>query len=283
MVSLPSKWVKENAIQRGDPIYVEEQEGTLLLQTQQKNAGEEKEITFNIPTKQDFCARSLTMPYLQGYDVLKIQFKDPAVLNLIEKEIRYLVGFEIITTTENNCVIKNIAQGVETEFDNMLQRLLNILNFMGKDILTKIQTQDYKNILLLKSAEVESNKLSLLCRRMFNTKMLVRKKNDFSVYTMVTLLEAVADEYRFIIEYLEEHKPKLHTKTKHFFLQINEMMKLFNRLFSKFDNSLFVRFREDRQVIQRDFHQFDALSKHDGYIAHKLFNVMELVHHATYF
>ena len=283
MVSLPSQWVKKNNIVKGDPLYLEELDGSLILNTKQK-AVESKEIALKINTRKDYCPRLLTMPYLQGYDVIKVNFKDPAVLNEIEAEIKYLLGFEIITTTENSCVIKNITNGIESEFDNMLNRMMNILFFLGKEISNYVKKDNYENILLLKSAEVESNKLSLLCRRMFNTKAVRGERNKLSLYTMVTLMEAIADEYRFIIEYLDENKPKLHNKTKKFLDEVNGIVKTFNKLFIKFDYSTFVEFREQRQDIEkRKFKQLRNLSKDDVYIAHKLYNIMELVHHATYF
>ncbi len=282
MVSLPSEWVKKNKILKGDPLYVEEDEGSLTINIKEKIL-ESQEIILNIKTRKDFCPMLLTMPYLQGYDVMKINFEDSAVLNEIEGEIKHLVGFEIIKTTETSCEIKNITQGIESEFDNMLDRTLNILFFLSNEIMNSIEKEDYENILLLKSAEIESNKLSLLCRRMFNTGRIKKNKNSLSLYTTVTLIEAVADEYRFIIDYLNEYKPSLDQKTKDFFKEVDGIVRTFNKLFTKFEIQTFINFKEQRQVIQRNFHQFYNLSQHDVYVTNKLFNVIELIHHATYF
>jgi len=281
MVSLPKEWITKNNVVKGDPIYLKESGESLLLSTNSPTS-EPKEIVLTINTREDYCPRLLTMPYLQGYGIIKVNFKDSAILNEIESEIKYLVGFEIIKTENNSCVIKNITHGIETEFDNMLNRLMNILVFLGKETLNHVNKNDYEDILLLRSAEVESNKLSLLCRRMFNTKLVRDDKKGFSTYTMVTLMEAIADEYRFIVDYLYERKPELSPKTRRFFEQVNNTVKDFSKLFYKFDMKLFIRFREDRQEIQRNFNQFYKLSKDDIFVVNKLFNIVELVHHATY-
>ena len=282
MVSLPAAWIKKNNVQKGDNLYLTDNNTALILEV--KPPEENKEIAIAINSREDYCPRLLTMPYLQGYNEITVHFKDPAVLNEIENEIKYLLGFEIIKSTQNSCTIKNISQGIETEFDNILNRLTNVLIFLGTETYSYIKKGDYTNIGLLKSCEIESNKLSLLCRRMLNTKGLRTEKNTYAIYCMVTFLEAVADEFRFIIEYLVEKKPILHTKTMAFFENINTMLQTYNQLYTKFDMQTFIRFRAERQDIQkRQFTQFEKLSAPDNYVAHKLFNIMELVHHATYF
>lgn len=282
MISLPPEWLKRNNIQKGDNIYLTDNHTTLILQAEPQE--EQKEITIAIDTRADYCPRLLTMPYLQGYNEITVLFKDPAVLNEVQHEIKYLLGFEIIKSTTNSCVIKNISQSIETEFENILNRLTNVLIFLGNETYSYVKKGDYTNIMLLKSCETESNKLSLLCRRMLNTKSIRTEKNSYAIYSMVTLMEAIADEFRFIIEYLAEKKPTFHPKTMAFFEEINDMLKTFNQLYSKFDTPTFVKFRADRQDIEkRRFKQFEKLPQHDNYVAHKLYNIMELIHHATYF
>ena len=282
MISLPPDWLKRNNIQKGDNIYLTDNNTALILQAQPQE--ENKEISITINTREEYCPRLLTMPYLQGYNEITVNFKDPAVLNEIEHEIKYLLGFEIIKSTTNSCTIKNISQGIETEFENILNRLTNVLIFLGNETYSYVKKDDYTNINLLKSCEIESNKLSLLCRRMLNTKGIRTEKNTYAIYSMVTLMEAVADEFRFIIEYLTDKKPKLHPKTMAFFEDINNMLKIFNQLYTKFDTPTFVKFRAERQDIEKNkFKQFEKLSQHDNYVAHKLYNIMELIHHATYF
>ena len=282
MISLPPVWLKRNNIQKGDNLYLTDDNTALILQAEPQ--AENKEISIAINTREDYCPRLLTMPYLQGYNEITVLFKDPAVLNEIQHEIKYLLGFEIIKSTSNSCVIKNISQSIETEFENILNRLSNVLIFLGNETYSYIKKGDYATIGILKSCETESNKLSLLCRRMLNTKSIRTEKNTYSVYSMVTLMEAIADEFRFIIEYVAEKKPILHAKTLSFFEDINTMLKTFNQLYTKFDTPTFVKFRAERQEIEKKrFKQFEKLSKEDMYVAHKLYNIMELIHHATYF
>ena len=282
MVSLPPEWLRKNNIHRGDNLYLTDNNTALILQAQPQV--ENKEITIIINTREDYCPRLLTMPYLQGYNEITINFKDSAIQNEIEHEIKYLPGFEIIKSTNNTCTIKNISQGIEAEFENILNRLTNVLIFMGNETYSYVKKGDYVNIMLLKSCEIESNKLSLLSRRMLNTKGIRTEKNTYAIYSMVTLMEAVGDEFRFIIEYLAEKKPALHAKTLAFFEDINKMLKTFNQLYTKFDTPTFVKFRAERQEIEKKrFKQFEKLPKEDMYVAHKLYNIMELIHHATYF
>jgi len=282
MISLPPAWLKRNNIQKGDNLYLTDDNTTLILQAEPQ--AENKEISIAINTREDYCPRLLTMPYLQGYNEITVIFKDPSVLNEIQHEIKYLLGFEIIKSTPNSCTIKNISQSIETEFENILNRLSNVLIFLGNETYSYIKKGDYTTIGILKSCETESNKLSLLCRRMLNTKSIRTEKNTYCIYSMVTLMEAIADEFRFIIEYVAEKKPILHAKTLSFFEDINNMLKTFNQLYTKFDTPTFVKFRAERQEIEKKrFKQFEKLSKEDMYVAHKLYNIMELVHHATYF
>ena len=105
MISLPSKWVKENNIKRGDEIELTEEKGKLT-------------ITLDTPVKQSFKkdVDAQTMGifneyfvnyfYQKGYDEITIRYTDPSIAAMIEKRVKQMIGFEVVGKDKNSITIK---------------------------------------------------------------------------------------------------------------------------------------------------------------------------------
>lgn len=281
-VSLPNKWVRKYQIKKGDELVIEEKGKTLTVGAGEvRQEGKYALVQFDSPAS--FNPRDLTKPYLMGFDELRISYADQAVSHLIQEEVSSLLGFEIIMSNAQGCVIKNIAEGVEQEFENILNRLFHILIVSGQELYEGITQNDQEKIRQVIAKEKESNKLSLFCRRMLNLHGYSGDKNVYVLYTLATLLEGAMDEFRFAAAFLLKEKPTPTRKTTDFLYYINTMNKEFYFLYKQFDSKRFSEFRKKRKEMERKFTSFAGLPSADAYLISKLYNVQELVHHMTYF
>ncbi len=280
-VSLPSIWVKKHGIKQGDEVEIALQRKSLIINPERKKSS--KFVEIHIPTSEKFSPRDITRLYVLGYDEIKVTFQDKNVISLIEREISYLLGFEIVTVTENTCVIKNVAQGIEEQFENMLNRLLFILISMGEELEEGLKRSNYDKVKLTLTKEIECNKLSLFCRRMFNIQDYQGEKNPYILYTLITMIEATMDEFRFLAEFVLTHKPKIRKEIFTFFQYINKMNRSFYSLFKHFDQELFIQFRMERKMAEKNVEKFYKLGSSNIYVFNRLYTVQELVHHMTYF
>lgn len=282
MISLPIKWVKKHNIIKGAELEVTEKPGSLIISQDHSQKKEASRVFVDIKDPTSYVPRFLTMPYLAGHDEIVVSYSDKSVIDLIQKDVNLLLGFEIIKMDEHKCHIKNIAKGIEQEFDNMINRLIHILITTGAELSEYIKTKNYTDMKLLLHRENECNKISLFCRRMFNIQNYHGEKSPYALYTAVSFIESAMDEYRLIIEYITHHKPKLNDSTIQFLKDVTTMSILFRKLFSKYDHDKFLEFRKMRSDIRKKFENLCSKSKHDGYIVNRIYIIMESLHHMSY-
>lgn len=281
MISLPSKWVKKNNILKGSTLEVTEKPGSLVIRKDYLQKVE-SQVIIRIKDASSYVPRFLTMPYLAGHDEIILCYADKSIINFIQKDVNLLLGFEIIQASDHKCHIKNVAKGIEQEFDNMIHRLIYILITTGTELRECIEGKNYEGMKMLLHHENECNRVSLFCRRMFNTQNYHGEKNHYALYTVVSFIEAAMDEYRQIINYIINHKPKLDSLTLQFLKDVTSMSIMFRKLFCKYDHHEFLKFRKTRSEIRKEFENLCKTSKHDSYVVNRIYMIMESLHHMSY-
>ncbi|MBI5391453.1 phosphate uptake regulator PhoU [Candidatus Woesearchaeota archaeon] len=202
-ISLPAKWVKTLNIKQGEELDVEERGNNLIIQPYYHKQG--KEITITINEKENIPARLLQQPYISGYNKIRINYMHREVVTYIQNIINgHFMGFEVVEQGKNYCVIKNVARGIEEEFDVMFNRLTFIAMGMLRDINEYFMKGDASAVSETESAELVANKINLFCRRMLN-EIGHKDRRVTSMYATSLFLEAITDECNVIGKYLKEN------------------------------------------------------------------------------
>ncbi len=227
MVSLPTKWVKENNIQKGDDINVSEEHGRLVLTVHSTPAVLRKEIsqeTFGVLNKYfvNYC-------YQKGYDEVLIRSD---ALDEIEKRVKDLIGYDIVEKTKKSILIKAVAQINEQEFDTMLKKLFHITLVIGDLILTQhyAEAQDM---------ERENNKYCDLCIRILFKNKYKYPNNGFALFALLRELEQIGDLYKLIAQ----EKSSL----KEIFEQIHAYFRLYYELYYSYDAAKAQKFFAEKE------------------------------------
>ncbi|MEI7719531.1 MAG: AbrB/MazE/SpoVT family DNA-binding domain-containing protein, partial [archaeon] len=123
MISLPSKWIRENKLDKGDEIDLTE-EGNKLIISKSSLQRKEIELTITIPIITAVQVM-ITNAYRADYNRVKVKYKDKKVYPLIKDLIdEQLLGYEVIEKGDGYCIIENIATLSETQFENIFSKLL---------------------------------------------------------------------------------------------------------------------------------------------------------------
>ncbi|MBP7708569.1 hypothetical protein KA107_02695 [Candidatus Pacearchaeota archaeon] len=124
MVSLPTKWIKENKLEKGDEVELYESENKLVISRESQKMNKETEITITTPIKTAVQVM-ITNAYRADYNKIKINYKDKKIYSMVKDLVdEQLLGYEIIKKEENYCVVENIASLTQEQFDNMFSKLL---------------------------------------------------------------------------------------------------------------------------------------------------------------
>jgi phosphate uptake regulator len=148
IISLPKDWVNQVGIKPGDDLEIFQQvDGTLLLDPAKKAREEKTSAELDIEEYDSFddLRRSIFAKYLQGYSELVLKSKKPISSRRI-KECRDLLqgltGLEMVDTTENSMVIRDLLNPMELSLKKALNRACTLVKLMVRNTVKAFQEGD---------------------------------------------------------------------------------------------------------------------------------------------
>jgi phosphate uptake regulator len=284
MVSLPSKWIKQQKLKKGDEIEISETDGSLLITTSQRGeVALKKEVS--IPTPEDYMNRLIDMPYVQGYDEIVVHFDDARVMDSVVKETQRLLGMEVVRQSATGCVIKNVAEAMEQEFDNIFRRLFLLVKSMAEDSIKAAKAKDYEKLKNIADLERMTHKYALFCMRMLNKYGYKKEKDTHFVFNTVYSLLQVAQHYEDLCKHIAATKEKIDPATMEFFKQIVALTDDYYQAFYKRDlkHTVAMKHRLSR-LRQRKKAGKELLDvKRNVFLIHHLKYILEQLTYLSYF
>jgi hypothetical protein len=113
-----------------------------------------------------------------------------------------LLGYEIIEQHKNSCIIKNVSNIIESEFDPLMRRIFLILlssSKMGLEMIREKNLSGLDGLLVMK--ETADKFYAVCCRIIINNRILPSTKSHF-LYVILWVLDRIGDDYRDMFTYL---------------------------------------------------------------------------------
>jgi phosphate uptake regulator len=243
MVSLPAKWLKKNNLSKGDEINVEEKGEELVLKSQGKKI--KKQIELKLTSILESSIRNvLTNCYRLGYDHITLKFNNKEVLEIIKDIIKNnLIGFEIIKRGEKECIIENITEPTQDQFENIYSKI--ILNIEDLYVIFE-QALDgkYSNF---DSSEKQIQAFDNFCRRVISKKL--ESDNQLN-WTFQAELGHAQREVYFALTFIQKNKIKSEVYSK-LLSDSKKMFNLLNEAYKKRDIALLENIHEVYQDISK--------------------------------
>lgn len=229
-ISLPSKWVKQHNIKKGDELDLNMLGPMLQVYTHTVNDGSTYEADIS-QLSPDMAKRLLGSLHKNGYDTLNLQCT-PAQLPHIQKRINtMLLDYEIINIKDNKCMIKAISQSTEQSFKPIFRRLFLVTIALAEGVADLTKKQEFEKLADLLSLEETNNKLTNYIHRLITKHYLSQDKLCY-MYVISWVLESIADEYKEICTLLKD-ETKIGSSCAATF---EEMQKLIHGLYELFYN-----------------------------------------------
>jgi len=280
MVSIPSGWARKYNLKKGDEIEMTEHEYNLILGTKKRPDLMAKSIDIS---KLDLIVpRVVSGLYRRGYDELHIKFENSKLMIPVNKTIQEaLVGYEIISQGRDRCVIKNIADALETEFNTMMRRTFVLLKLFSSGIIESMEHKSNDGIPGLFPFEDSINRTTNFCRRIINKNGLEDYKNNTYMYITNEELERIGDELKYLCFYLNESDKNiknLSKKTVRLFMDMHELLLDMNRIFYKFDTHQLYQIFEKRKKIVKECHEnFKSRCGSDVRVTHYVLVITQII------
>jgi len=255
MVSMPSKWIRKNSLLKGDEVNIEETENKLLISLETQKHKKETEI--NISSLTESSIRTiLTNLYRLGYDKITVQFPKENTVHQIENIIRNnLIGFEIIKKGKLTCVIENITEPSEDQFNNIFSKI-----FLNIEELFEIA----EDVLNGKKKEFEHTEKQIKSFDNFCRRVLANKNDNESSLTWTFQAELIhaQREIYLMLKHLSNKKVNPDSKVLHLLDKCKKIFSMLKEAYKKRDISLLEKIHEEeKRLIYKG--GYEELKKND--------------------
>ncbi len=207
--------------------------------------------------------RSIYAAYRAGYDTIYISF-DPnqkyeniytsladsrekismSPIEVVQDAINGMQSMVIIDQKKDYCVVKDLSNITDKEFDSAFRRIFFLIEGMGEDsLLLFIEKKDHL-VKAVDVADINIDKFSDYCIRVLNKKGYKKFNKTPVMYSIILILEFIADEYKRVAR----HILKLNNDNKNIlsiFEDTNKLVSGFHKLFFNFNNKSMVNLHID--------------------------------------
>ena len=281
-LSLPSKWLKERNLKKGQSLYVEE-EGNKLILTSREPKKIEKisvDITGLDRTSALLYIQSL---YRFGYNEIEVNFKKPTTIHYrTKKRVRYsavihyivtrCIGAEIVEQQDNRILIRYITKEAEEDFRLVLRRIFHLINETSSSLLDGIKENNHTKLETIEEKHDMINNFTSYCLRLLNKYGYPDVKKTCFYYHVIASLDKVVDFIKYTARDAVKVNKKFHKESIKILEEIHLSIDLFIKLFYKFDIKTI-----DELGRNRDSVKFLLEEKKSKIPSHDLINITQQV------
>jgi len=233
VISLPSKWIKNFNIKKGDELDLEERGNSLLIELKNKET-ELKKIAVNIDKFNEKTLKYvISALHKLGYDEITFYYENQEIKRTLDEVIPEIIGFVNIEQTSKKTILKSISNEKESEFNATLRRAFLVTLSLAKSSFELISSKKFSELESLKSLEKTNNQLTSFCIRTINKGQYKDEVNKPFIVIIIWSLEKIADEYKSIIINISKNKEEINEEILKVYDEIN---KNFNRYYELFYN-----------------------------------------------
>lgn len=209
MISLPSKWVKQYGLDKGDEIDMQEKANTLIIApdlTEKK-----KETNLHLASKTESFIRTLiTNTYRAGYDKVEVTYENAEQFKILQSVITHnLIGFEITKKDKGKCIVENITEPSTEQFEKILSKFfLNVGGLLEStrerlgDVIDR--TEEIEDFSIIEPRII---KYDNFCRRAISKKQSSIEKAEFLWAFLTLLVHAQRELYH--LNHISDKKTKV--------------------------------------------------------------------------
>lgn len=232
MISLPSKWIKENQLGKGSEIDLEEENNKIVISQEGKKDGK-KEITIelNDENKKDI-KNILTHAYRRGFD--KIVLKHLTGIKEVKSIVNeLLLGFELTEINQNNVTIENISEPTEQKYDIMLKKAFQIIEETQEIVINDFEKNKLVNLEDIEDLKKQQDRFLLFCRRLLIKENI--EKSIISSWEVLNFLMHVEHRYFYLYKFASENKIKPSKETLELVNSLKEYFNLYKKAYFEKD------------------------------------------------
>ena len=293
-ITLPRKWTEKFGIKGGDEIDVEEQDKALVINSGRVKSESSVSVSLH-NMNQPILWRHLIGAYRAGYDTIEIKFDPSATysniytsyadfkkkmtmtpIEVVRDAFNGLIGMEIIEHKKDSCVVKDLGEVSDKEFDNALRRIFFLIEGIAED---NLQLIDDSKDSLFKSIDITDTTIDRFCDyclRVLNKKGYKHFKKTPVIYSTVLLLEYIGDEYKRVSRHVFHSKKKFGSVSINLFEDTNKLFSLFHSAFYDFKKEKMIQLYEENEKLKNKI-KTSKLNEEEKEVVHHLKKIIRFI------
>ena len=253
VICLPSVWVHQYNIKKGQELDIEEK-GRSLLISAHGDLGESVKHLDISGFSRALIRRCLGTLYKVGFDRFEVHFSNPREYADAQEVIyEEFLGFEIVNQEKNTFSVRQLTHIEAEGLEVVLRRIFRIIQGMANDSIEAIKKKDKDWLTSIALRDLSINKLADFCRRILNKQGLMEQQKAAPLYFIVETLEKIGDAYRDYARQAAETIPQEKTLLD-FHQKINIFFNSFYDLFYTFSLINVDKFLTTKTELEKQFH-----------------------------
>ncbi|MBS3083268.1 AbrB/MazE/SpoVT family DNA-binding domain-containing protein [Candidatus Pacearchaeota archaeon] len=205
MVSIPAKWAKQNNLEKGSQVEVEESNSILKITTPKEKTKKEIILKITEENKKDI-QNILTHAYREGFQIIKIENINKEIIREAQQIVdKMLLGFEITSRSEKECIIENVSEPSNKKYPELLKRVMSLIKETHVSVVQDVKFGKYVSSSEVQAMREHLDKLVLFCRRVLLNES---EKEVVLSWELLTFLMHIEHKYYYLYEYAKTKKFK---------------------------------------------------------------------------
>jgi phosphate uptake regulator len=249
-LSLPSKWVKNNNVKKGDFLNLEMTEKGILINSKIIKFGS---VELDLSNEEKwYIHRILTHLYNYGFDEIKINYSNKKIISIIREKLKELSGFEVIECASNYCKIKSMTFAGESEFNNTIKRIFWQILSQYDSFIEDAEKSKYSNY----EESLEVNKVIIklinLSKRILNKNEIFGRITSKYFHNLNTSLLNISRSLIYSYERANKEKSVFSIEEISLMKKLRELYQVLSGAYTDLDLEKIKIFLNERELIIED-------------------------------
>jgi phosphate uptake regulator len=267
VVSLPNDWVRQWGIKKGEEIDVQEKGPRLIVSTAEPRQLRKKGIDVSNATERTL-RWLLSSLHKKGYDEIEVHTENPEHAIIIDQLLKDLfLGFAVVHCSGSQCVVRSLSKELDDQLDVIVRRAFLVTLALAEQSLQMAKRKKLDDLQHILDLEKTNNQLTNFCERILNKRGLDDPVKTSFLYVIMWNLEKIADEYKYICEYLAK-KNKISPETADVFEKVNGLLRKYYELFYSFKIEKLSELSEEFKSVKQEAEKVLAKSPDAVVVSH---------------
>jgi len=218
-ISLPKTWIEKNKLNKGDLLYIREQDNNLIISAEERQEQPKyKEITITIDNKDIGAVRRETISaYINNNHIFNFIGDVAKKIGELRKILDNFLALEIIEQKDKKLVAKDFLNLQEFSLDNTIRRMDMLTRSMLTDV--KKGKQQSKALELI---DFEVDKLFFLISRLIRSNLSaenskINNVKALSLWWLAKNIESIADAAKHLSSLMVKQEIKLFEELEEYY------------------------------------------------------------------